>query len=98
MELSRATPEQYEKLKQLGFPINTISKNPTPTLAFVLMWFRRTYDLHIGVFIDDHKFSYEIIHGNESVGSGGWDYESHEECESAGIDFALDYLSNNKKQ
>ena len=105
MELTRTTPEQYEKLKQLGFPINTTSKNPTPTIAFVFMWFRKEKNLHIiigGGWTSYNPFwSFAIGDIKESSIIGikenlEYKFKSYEEAESSGLDFALEYLLKQK--
>lgn len=56
LELDRTTPEQYEKLKALGFPINSVSKHPTPTLAYTKKWFRKVAKIVLHVEINcDHN-------------------------------------------
>ena len=107
MELSRTTAEQYEKLKELGFPINTTSKHPTPTVAFALMWLRETEQLFLAIDLGHdedshwfnsylhkikHDYDFDPINADEDLGGA-----THEEAESEGLDFAIKYLLEQKK-
>ena len=105
MELSRASIEQYEKLKQLGFPINTTSKNPTPTMAFALKWLREVKDIHIIVgggwnsYNPFWTFAIGNIKESSVIGikeDGRPQFNSFEEAESKGLDLILEVLLTQK--
>ena len=104
MELVRTSAEQYEKLKQLGFPINMVSKNPTPTIAFALKWLRDEKDIHVCPEKCSAKISaYAVSVQHGSVDDGNYVevgddmyLNSYEEAESAGLDISLDYLLKQK--
>lgn len=105
LELVRTTEEQYEKLKQLGFPINTTSKHPTPTIAFALKWLRdvKKYRYDIDWFYMRHNdaeeewFSFTILSRN----GGGYEhdakYKTYEEAESGLITCIVDDLLKRTK-
>ena len=104
MELARLTPDQYKVLKQIGFPINTASKHPTPTLAFVLKWLREEKKVFVIVGMDETSYpkfcatvkkwkdvsDFEKLHDFEYV--GGMLDRTYEGAESTGLDCALNYL------
>jgi hypothetical protein len=100
IELPRTTPEQHEKIKKLGFPINTTSKNPTPTISFVLKWLRdiKGYRYSIdwsysrdGNF-EQEWFSFTILSRNGAGYEHDVKYKTYEEAESALIDCIVDDL------
>ena len=106
MELSRTNIEQYEKLKQLGFPINTVSKNPTPTMAFALMWLMEEKKIFVQIDLEciRYKFNATVIkwfginnhiklHEHQSLGV----CDTYESAQSEGLDCAIKYLLKQKK-
>lgn len=105
MELPRTTIEQYEGLKKIGFPINQISKHPTPTIAFVLKWFRDKgfrYEINWKYArmddVDAEWFHFSIYSKNKDGGHTEIEWhDTYEEAESALIDFLVDALIKQKK-
>lgn len=112
MELSRATIEQYEKLKILGFPINTTSKNPTPTLAFITKWLREFKQLHIEITLGHdedahwydayvypikHDYNYDFINTGANIDEDDLSGNTHDEAESKAIDYCINILVSTDK-
>lgn len=105
MELARTTNQQHEKLNKLGFPINKTSKHPTPTLAFALKWIRDVKGFSIIPYWNGDTMFYWIMEeikccldgqikkdSKNSINEEPHAWKTYEEAESAGLDFALDYL------
>lgn len=104
MELARITTKQYEALKQLGFPLNTTSKHPTPTLAFALKWLREEKKVFVIIGMDETSYpkfcvtvkrwkdvsDFEKIHDWDYV--GGMLERTYEQAEDSGLYCALDFL------
>lgn len=95
MELPRVTITQYKKLKKLGFPINTTSKHPTPTVSFVLQWLRSPNGKDMTIYtIPD--IAYQDIVGwwtNIYYGPRTKRFPTYNDAEIAGINLALDFLT-----
>lgn len=104
MKLNKVTTTQMAKLINCGFP----NQKELITTPLALKWLRDVKNIEIGVFanlvndnpkrIDKKSYDIGVVHlGIKTIIKAQTKYyETFEKAESAGINYALKYLSDGK--